>query len=217
MKESKKIVSHYSSEKYKELTSEISTITKSKNDIEVSQKLYYELIKELKDIEEEYRFNIDQGQEESTAELDSYRKQVVLILNQIRDLTADKDFEIENRRKEELSKNLVKKRGELDEYMQSQGVSEEDSSLYERAVENIPILESKIKSNKLKLVDIQRDIKNYQDTSQEIGINNQKFETQIMSALIPLNEQMLSDNSNVSDIKFSTSMIFSKEKSSRQI
>lgn len=203
LKESRKIVAHYSSETYKTLTAEISALTKSKNDLEVSRASYEKLVNEVENLEEDFRFGFTENQEEgSGSNLNAYDSATIEILNGLKALVSLRDFASEIGKVQGLDTTLAKKRTELDEYMRSQGVSEEDSNLYERAIERVPIIESKIKSNLLKLSEVQREIKKFDDRSQELEVNKNQFESKIITSLGPLNEQMISSNSNVSDIRF---------------
>jgi exonuclease SbcC len=206
LKEAKKIVDHYSSDSYKRLTSEISKLTKAKNDLEVSRNYYQDLISRIKEIEEEFRFNLIDSDDNSDAEIDAqknaYDVAILEILDKLKELSRDRNFEHEVNEIDRIEKELTKVRKELDDYMKSQGVSEEDSTLYERSVQRIPVVQSEIKSNKLKLAELQREIKKFNDNSQELEVNRNNFENALINALVPLNQQMVSSNTNVADIRF---------------
>ncbi len=206
LKESIKIVSHYSSETYKNLTSEISKLTKAKNDIEVSKDIYENLVARIKELEEEFRFTfVDSDlniEVDTLPQKNAYDIATDEILTKLKEIGGNRNFENEIAEIKRLDREIKTNRDRLDEYMRSQGVSEEDSTLYERAIQRVPIVQSEIKANKLKLSELQREIKRFNDSSQELEVNRNNFENALITALIPLNHQMVSSNSNVSDIRF---------------
>jgi hypothetical protein len=206
LKEAIKIVNHYSSESYRNLTSEISKLTKAKNDIEVSKDVYENLVTRIKELEEEFRFTFVDSDLNLEVDIlpqkNAYDIATVEMLTKLKEIGGSRNFENEIAEIKRLDRELDNKRKSLDEYMRSQGVSEEDSTLYERAIQRVPIVQSEIKANKLKLSELQREINRFNDSSQELEVNRNNFENALINALIPLNQQMVSSNSNVADIRF---------------
>jgi len=131
-----------------------------------------------------------------------YDKEIKKIVSGLEAIISPTSFEKDNQRLKVLEHLIIAKRQELEIYMKLQGVSEEDSNEYERAVENIPIIESEIKQKEKELVEIKRLIKVFKEQFHLISESKTKFEQKIETSLSPMNEQLVNIDKNVADIRF---------------
>lgn len=189
-----KIVDHYNSEKYKELTNAISEATNGKSQIERSKDNYTSLIERLNEIISD--FKTEQNKE------NGYEKAITEIIGSIEKLVLPKSFDEDQKKITEFEGTISKKRHELEIYMKDQGVSEEDSNEYERAVENIPIIKSEIEHRKKELEDTKRKIAKFNSEVQKYEELKADFEKAINDSLSPMNSQLVNIDKNVADIKF---------------
>ncbi len=194
LKEGQKIVNHYNSEKYKAITKSISEASNEKNEIERSENEYLNITEQINSIISEFKSDVIKD--------NSYDKEIKRIVSGLEKIIQPVSFDKDKQRLKTLEDLIIAKRQELETYMKMQGVSEEDSNEYERAVENNPIIESEIKQKEKELLETRRLIKAFKDNSHLIVESKTKFEQKIEISLSPMNEQLVNIDKNVADIRF---------------
>ncbi|WP_421948081.1 TrlF family AAA-like ATPase [Phaeodactylibacter xiamenensis] len=202
--EFKKIVDHYSSQTYKSLTDRIKKLSDQKQSILISKGRYQELRQKLIDLENQYEIEENAKNE--------YEVEIGRILQALNELTSEKSFVSSDTSIISLDKQISENKSALDEYMKSQGVSEEDVDEYERALERIPVLNAEKQVAQQNLEETRKKIVDSSLRIEEISSNKNNFENYIEEALTPLNDQLKNIDVNVADIKFEYRFNASKAK-----
>lgn len=194
LSDSQKIVNHYSSPKYKELTEEIARAASKKQEVLNSKSRYFALRQKMAELLDEFSINKSVENE--------YEVELNNITNLLRRGLLDKSFLLVEKTIIDLG-DLVRTKGEeLDSYMKSQGVSEEDASEYERAIERIPLIETEIIEKQKRLFDLGRKIDIFNNQQNKIELSKISFEEKLNLSLKPLNAQLKTVDKNVADIRF---------------
>jgi len=201
LEESRKIVNHYDNPQYKALTKAIEIAANNRNEVIKSRNKYLSLIAKLKELKDD--FTVSKISNEYDNEINEITK-TLETLSQPKSLPkAEQDII-------NFGNLLSQKTQELDVYMKSQGVSQEDTSEYERAVSSIPNLELEIEEEVLKLQGLESEIKEFDSSKNSLTNDRENFETKISETLLPLNERLKGFDKNVADIRFEYR--FDKEK-----
>ncbi|MFT4761420.1 MAG: exonuclease SbcC [Paraglaciecola sp.] len=112
------------------------------------------------------------------------------------------DEKIINNEIEKLTKEQILFSGKLEDYLKSQGLSQENINDYERAVKAIPQHKTAIELLTSEIENIDKSTKKFEEERKIYVSDRANLELLIKENLIPLNEDLKSTNPNVKDISF---------------
>ncbi len=192
-----KIVDTFDKPIYKDLIKNIQNIKSQINRIVESKSRYESYTSNFNEIIGSY------GYIEVLEPLNLYDIRLKKIINNFDDiLNQEFDFLSTDLELDRLNESLVEQQNVLNEYLTTQGLSQDNISEYEKAVNKIPFLKDKIKEAEIELIQIKKQIFEFVEDSKLFKIHKSEFEAEIISTLGRLNENLKSTNENVADISF---------------
>lgn len=189
------IVNSSKNPEYIEIRDEIQSIGKKVERIKNSKVKYQNLTSEINNLISKYKTEL-----ENPNIVEAEIKRIITVLQQLLvktldETTIDKEYSL-------LLSSHKKKTTDLEVYLQSQGLNQENIADYERAVSSIPENKSKISIIKKELLAINNDIQSFTTHKDSFLSDKHVYEALLKENIIPLNENLKSKNKNVKDIAF---------------
>lgn len=190
-----KIVNSFDNPTYSNLTNQINTVGSLIQRISIAKQKYSDLIAALIDLTDKYDYK--------TNDPNVIETEIENVVNQLRTIT-DKKFDFAAADDESI--NLLKRQNdlslELENYLQNQGLSQENINDYERATRAVPQYKTQIDSLKTEIKEIERALGVFEENKEKFFDDKNNLEILIQETLEPFNVALKSINPNVKDIKF---------------
>ena len=200
-----KIVNSFDNPTYSNLTNEINRVGSLIERTNIAKQRYTDLITLLSDLTDKFDFKIDDA--------NLIEKEIENVVNKLRTILNEKfgfvpaEEEIKN-----LSKKQLDLSQELENYLKSQGLSQENINDYERATRAVPQYATQINNLKSEIKEIAKALDIFKENSKTFFDDRNSLEIVIRETLEPFNIALKSKNSNVKDIKFVYEFDYEKAK-----
>jgi DNA repair protein SbcC/Rad50 len=190
-----KIVSSFDNPTYAALTSEINKVGEAIEKINIAKLKYLQLITSITNLVEKYDFQV--------AEQNSIEKEITKVVKDLKKVLVDKfDISITDTDLDNLTKKQLDVSNQLEEYLKSQGLSQENINDYERAAKAIPQYKTAINNLNTEITEIKKSLQIFDNSRKTFFQDKESLERLIHENLEPLNRNLKSKNSNVKDISF---------------
>ena len=200
-----KIVNSFDSPTYIALTSEISKVGEAIERINNAKLKYSELLTSIHDLIDKYELK--------SSESNIIEKEIEKIIENLKRVFLEKidasivDIDLDN-----LKKQQIELSNQLESYLISQGLSQENINDYERAMKAIPQYNTTISILNADIKEIEKSLEVFEESRRSFFNDKSSLENLIHENLVPLNDKLKSDNQNVKDISFRYDFDFEKAK-----
>ena len=200
-----KIVSSFNNPTYAAITSEINKVGEQIERINIAKLKYSEILLSLSELIEKYDFPSSEAsniEEEIGKVVESLKK---IIVSRVDTSIVDADLTT-------LTKRQVDLTNQLEEYLKSQGLSQENINDYERATKAIPQYRTTISALNSEIKEIDKSLQAFEESRKSFFEDKRTLEKLIEENLEPLNTKLKSENPNVKDISFKYDFDYEKAK-----
>lgn len=190
-----KIVNSFDNPTYAALTNEINKTGEAIERINIAKLKYSELLVSVSELVEKYDFTL--------SEANSIEKEIEKIIEGLKTIIAARvDTSIIDTDLVSLTKKQIDLTNQLEDYLKSQGLSQENINDYERATKAIPQYRTIISTLNAEIKEIEKSLQAFEESSKSFFKDKDSLEKLIEENLEPLNSKLKSDNPNVKDISF---------------
>lgn len=190
-----KIVSSFDNPTYAHLTNEINKAGSSIERINIAKQKYTDLITSISELSNKYDYKISDPNL-----IEKYIQGIITKLGAI--ISEDFNFELIDKEIEKLQTLQSDLSSQLEEYLKSQGLSQENINDYERAAKAVPQYATQISNLTSEINEIEKALDIFDENQKAFFDDKISLEQVIQKTLEPLNTVLKSNNPNVKDIKF---------------
>jgi exonuclease SbcC len=190
-----KIVTSFDNPTYTAMTNEINKVGEAIERINIAKLKYSELLISLSELVEKYDYSL--------SEPNTIEKEIENIVKGFKAIIeASVDTSIIDNDLASLIKKQIDLTNKLEDYLKSQGLSQENINDYERATKAIPQNRTIISTLNAEIKEIEKSLQAFEGSSKSFFLDKGSLEKLIVENLEPLNTELKSDNPNVKDISF---------------
>lgn len=200
-----KIVNSFNNPTYTALTTEINKVGEAIERINIAKLKYSELLVSVSELTEKYDFK--------STEPNNVEREIEKVVEGLKILLAARiDFSVIDIDLDRLNKKQVDLSNQLENYLKSQGLSQENINDYERATRSIPQYKTLISKLNAEINEINKALQAFEESSKSFFADKERLEKLIGENLEPLNSKLKSENQNVKDISFKYDFDYEKAK-----
>jgi exonuclease SbcC len=200
-----KIVSSFNNPTYAAITNEINKVGEEIERINIAKLKYSELLFSVSELVEKYDF--------TSLEANNIEKEIEKVVEGLKKIIAARiDTSIIDADLTSLTKKQIDLTNQLEDYLKSQGLSQENINDYERATKAIPQYRTTISALNAEIKEIEKSLQAFEESRKSFFQDKRSLEKLIDENLEPLNTKLKSDNPNVKDISFKYDFDYEKAK-----
>lgn len=200
-----KIVDSFDNPTYLALTKEINNVGEAIQKINIAKSKYSNLRNSIIELTEKY--------DSKAVSMNSLEKEIEKVVSRLKIIIADDfDMSITDAELENFNKKQTQLLNELEVYLKSQGLSQENINDYERATKAIPQYKTTIAQLNSEVKEIEKSLQVFEENRKSFFEDRSRLEKLIEQELKPLNSELKSSNSNVKDINFKYGYDYEKAK-----
>ena len=199
------IVNSFNNPIYLALTREINKVGQAIEKINIAKFKYTELLNSVSELTEKYDYK--------AIEPNNIEKELEKVVESLKLIIAGKiDISIADLDSQSLNKKQLDLSNELEDYLKSQGLSQENINDYERAAKAIPQYGTQIDNFNIEIKEIEKSLQVFEVNRKYFFGRKESLEKLVRENLEPLNDRLKSDNVNVKDISFQYDFDYEKAK-----